>query len=51
MTGCVGGICRLGSKALNNEFFSKSCVEWTQRLSQGDLLLFSFTVTPTSPMS
>jgi len=28
----------VGAKALNNEFFSKSCVEWTERLSQGEFL-------------
>jgi len=28
----------LGSKALNNEFFSISCVEWSERLAQGSQL-------------
>jgi len=34
--------CRLGAEALNNEFFSKSCVEWSERLAQGGYCLYEW---------
>ena len=29
-------LCRLGPTSLNNEFFSKACLEWRERLAQGE---------------